>query len=482
MKGIFKHYNHLSSRQLLVLGSLTFTALLTAVLGYNIFISSADYQATGRVYPNADVQTDFNDCMGAGCDNHWDVLDDVSYDFTNYVFDDTNQTGEIEEFEMTEAAGATKPVQEVEVNFRAYASGGCAGNCDQIQANIFIDGGYSGTPQTITLSNTDTLYSLTFNGSWTGDDDLRVQLTRVRQQSNDTVRLTRVFADIEYTQPNDPPNVSSVVVTPVPDGTDTINVTQGDVITFEINWSDPDGDSARAIICKTRSIVGGDNPGCPGDAWVGPSPLDTSGTITLNYTTNSNDALTPPPGNEYYIYVCDSPGGECSVNPPLLPSIGNNSSGYFMVDRITAELYDWAWSSNIGWISFNHVNCDNTPDPPDGQSDAPCPAGKAVADYNVSLDTATGHLSGYAWSERVGWISFNRTEAGNPPDVPFNTGNLADPIARLDGAALRGWARALAPCQTPPTDGTPPPDGILPCDANDDGTNSGWDGWIKLGD
>jgi hypothetical protein len=100
----------------------------------------------------------------------------------------------------------------------------------------------------------------------------------------------------------------------------------------------------------------------------------------------------------------------------------------------------WAWSENIGWISFNNTT-----------------GGGATSSYGVNINLSTGDLSGYSWSENVGWISFNRADTGNPPAAPYNGGS--GPIANYDSASrrVRGWARALS-------------------------YGGGWDGWIKLGD
>ncbi len=108
----------------------------------------------------------------------------------------------------------------------------------------------------------------------------------------------------------------------------------------------------------------------------------------------------------------------------------------------------YAWSENIGWISFNSTN-----------------DGSAVS-YGVNLDTTnratggTGNFSGNAWSENIGWISFNRLDTGTPPFAPFS--GATGPIAQVDWATgkVTGWARALS--------------GV--------GSVGGWDGWIKLSD
>lgn len=80
---------------------------------------------------------------------------------------------------------------------------------------------------------------------------------------------------------------------------------------------------------------------------------------------------------------------------------GDNFSGY-------------AWSSNIGWISFSGSG------------------------YGVTKDGA-GLLSGYAWSSNVGWLSFNSLglDLTACPSAPCE--------ARINaGNNLTGWARFIA--------------------------------------
>lgn len=102
----------------------------------------------------------------------------------------------------------------------------------------------------------------------------------------------------------------------------------------------------------------------------------------------------------------------------VLAGAGDNVSGY-------------AWSDNIGWISFNNLN------------------GSSTIDYGVKIDdnktsSTYGDFSGYAWSDNLGWVSFNRSDTGNPPEAPFNTGS--GPIARIDWSSgnVTGWARVLS--------------------------------------
>ena len=144
------------------------------------------------------------------------------------------------------------------------------------------------------------------------------------------------------------------------------------------------------------------------------------------------------------------------------------------------NVYGWAWSENVGWFSFNCYNYYGS-DP--ALREDHC----ANSNYGVKVTTQPGQgtnggdlgiLSGYAWSENVGWISFNRSETGPPPAVPDYS--LNNYLAQVDfgrispgqpfwsEALVSGWGRVLSVCQT----------GI--CDPNN---NEGeWFGWVKLGD
>lgn len=93
----------------------------------------------------------------------------------------------------------------------------------------------------------------------------------------------------------------------------------------------------------------------------------------------------------------------------------------------------WAWSETVGWISFNCTDREVCP----------------TSDYGVNIDSATGNFSGYGWSENIGWINF--APAGPYPLAP-------DYSAKFDSGTSKvtGWARAEA-------------------------YGNGWDGWILLG-
>jgi len=112
-------------------------------------------------------------------------------------------------------------------------------------------------------------------------------------------------------------------------------------------------------------------------------------------------------------------------------------------------------ATGLGWISLNSLNCDADSN---GQSDGAsgCPAsGETVSDYGVFVPDSDGDLNGYAWSENVGWISFQSSDLVGCPQAPCLAYRLSDEIY--------GWARVLS---------------IR--DADFFGNAGGYDGWIKL--
>lgn len=93
------------------------------------------------------------------------------------------------------------------------------------------------------------------------------------------------------------------------------------------------------------------------------------------------------------------------------------------------EITGYAWSDTIGWISFN---CSD---------EGVC----GTANYKIEIfDDDT--IAGYAWSDTIGWIQF-----GGLSGCPAGSCD-----ARINGSdELEGWARALS-------------------------YGGGWDGWVSL--
>lgn len=112
--------------------------------------------------------------------------------------------------------------------------------------------------------------------------------------------------------------------------------------------------------------------------------------------------------------------------------------------KASGNLSGYAWSENIGWISFNCNNQDIC----------------ATSDYGVDVNIDNGKLSGYAWSDNIGWISFNESNTGVPPsNDPCDETCIAKatPSGQLgkSDVGINGWTRAL-------------------------NQGNGWDGWIRF--
>ena len=86
----------------------------------------------------------------------------------------------------------------------------------------------------------------------------------------------------------------------------------------------------------------------------------------------------------------------------------------------------YAWSDTIGWISLSGSG------------------------YGFSIES-DGTLSGYAWSDNIGWISAESSDLNGCPSGTCS--------ARFSGGALSGWLKALS------------------AESSQSGS---WDGWVSL--
>ncbi len=124
----------------------------------------------------------------------------------------------------------------------------------------------------------------------------------------------------------------------------------------------------------------------------------------------------------------------------------------------------WAWIGNnvtgeinpvFGWISFNSSNCDSDDNGITDQGNfSECPDGEGSVDYGVHIDPVTGIFSGKAWSEYIGWVSFDSADLVGCPS------GVCRAEMDLGNGEVSGWIRALSPVSDPEA--------------------GGWDGWIKM--
>ena len=192
---------------------------------------------------------------------------------------------------------------------------------------------------------------------------------------------------------------------------------------ISLSWTKGDG-AQRTMVRRSTSGY----PATPSDGTqvyfdTGTSFTDTGLTNGTTYYYSAFSEVTSGSLQQY------SDKATSSATPTLPPCENHSVSG-------------WAWSENIGWVSFS---CQNT-----------MTVGTEGPDYGVDIDPTTGILSGYAWARGtdadvggIGWISFNQSDLTGCPSGTCQ--------AKLDftNHQLSGWARALA-------------------------YGGGWDGWIKL--
>lgn len=116
---------------------------------------------------------------------------------------------------------------------------------------------------------------------------------------------------------------------------------------------------------------------------------DTIGWIDFYITGNVNTTSTEMNG-----YASSSVGYialDCATSPN-----GNicGTSNFGVDNDGNGTLSGYAWNDGIGWISFN---CSNT---------------GTCATSNYSVTVSNGVFSGWAWNDIVGWISFNCNNSG----------------------------------------------------------------------
>ena len=122
-------------------------------------------------------------------------------------------------------------------------------------------------------------------------------------------------------------------------------------------------------------------------------------------------------------FSCENTGSCADVNFGVINDGSGNLSGY-------------AWSENAGWISFS---CENT---------ASC----ETVDYGVVIDAATGQFCGHAWGENIGWIAFDSASLFDAGIVTAwnGSGCLGDiePDGDVDGVDLADYAQKYSSAGT----------------------------------
>jgi len=123
----------------------------------------------------------------------------------------------------------------------------------------------------------------------------------------------------------------------------------------------------------------------------------TTGTVNISGDELQGYAQFGPTGGPFNYISFDCATG---------PSGSDCSFPYQVVNDSTGNLSGWAWSDAIGWISFD---CHN-PETGGSSPDYSC----TQSLYQVKIN-AQGEFTGWAWNDIAGWISFNcnQTETGD---------------------------------------------------------------------
>ncbi|OGD36418.1 hypothetical protein A2850_01980 [Candidatus Azambacteria bacterium RIFCSPHIGHO2_01_FULL_51_74] len=177
-----------------------------------------------------------------------------------------------------------------------------------------------------------------------------------------------------------------------------------------------------------------------------PASCATTCILPVLISTGANTPATPS-GTPYTVAITGDDGSGVAHSITYNLTVKLPPTNYNMMG--------WAWSDNIGWISFNAQNCDTDWDGFSDGGNAGCPvAGTLIPNYGINLNLSTYELSGEAWNNEIGWITFTRSFATNgqcaggittecPPAAPYNTTSDAY-IAELKDGKVQGWARATS--------------------------------------
>ncbi|MEK7089792.1 MAG: hypothetical protein AAB920_03170 [Patescibacteria group bacterium] len=133
----------------------------------------------------------------------------------------------------------------------------------------------------------------------------------------------------------------------------------------------------------------------------------------------SLDCFTSPTGN-----ICGTSNyGVCNGL-----SATHNTDGTCSNSDASGWLSGYAWNDAVGWISFS---CRNT--------DAGCGTPGISGYWGVTVDTISGVFSGYAWSDIAGWISFNcanNSSCGSSNFKVITSYRATSTTALLDSAVI----------------------------------------------
>jgi len=203
----------------------------------------------------------------------------------------------------------------------------------------------------------------------------------------------------------------------------TVYIQEGSGGQYALNDSDQ-----IKVTSSTFSLAGAPETGISSDnhyAWS-----DAIGWIDFAYT-GGNVKVPMSEGDLKGLAYVSSDSHWISLNCISTDScydIVDNPTGidYKVSSDVDGNVSGWAWSENYGWISFSCTTGGSL-----GENIC------ATSNYGVTVATSTGEFDGHAFSENIGWISFNcKTGGDNQTDI-CSTSNYKVQDMRLRTSAIK---------------------------------------------
>jgi RHS repeat-associated protein len=238
----------------------------------------------------------------------------------------------------------------------------------------------------------------------------------------------------QFTVSNPPPSISNATASPQ-------TATEGGSVTFAVFWSDPPGDTDRAVICKTNNANAGSC--AAGQAWAIGGLSGTSPSYT-GITTTHDEIGT----HTFYAFACDSSNGcssaftgQFTVNPSSVPGATTAASDMAGLE----DFYSYRpWDLGAGAQALVNTATGNLV----VQHDDLAVGGQGLSlgitrTYNESRDAADSAI-GYGWNIAVTDTPASGLGRGHSILATSNQLAFYDADGTLqnfvkDGAAGAGW-------------------------------------------
>jgi len=429
--------------------------LFTLIVSCFFFLPNAAQAATETLRPNA--AGDETNLIPMGGSINWQMVDEESYDdYGTYVR--TGSATYLRDLYNLPTPSGSSVTNSVNVHIRCIGAGGFVKIAIKSDTTV-TEGGE------IALTGSWADYSYQWNKNpadnkdwtWSDIDNLQIGLA-ARYPGGAQPQCTQAYVEVDYTPP--PPcqshNVSgwawsNMFVPPTDEQTQsdsdlamksigtrvgqkkTINNGYVPKLSFYMQKSSsPTGNITFTVRrASDDSII-------VSKTWGDASALPVSTTwetVTFDSQPLINEQiylLAEWSGSGGYVILkASGPDVKVNENAVTYSSSYSNWSDYDIAYKI--EYLSPPHDETIGWISFS---CKN-------------PEAPAPYDFGVDISAANGLFSGYAWSENIGWISFNSSDLVGCPS------GTCQASVNLTTGQVSGWARALS-------------------------YGGGWDGWIKL--